>query len=616
MDRTAWIAVILSVIGLIGWEVYVAKTYPSQPAPAAATAKPAPGPLAVTSGKPEPVVDRQAPAPPAAAAASSQGPSAAPVAEQIESVVTRKLELHFTNLGGGIAEAIPLGKENLAEGGVNIKLNHAGHIAIGAITQKAGDDARLPYTLTREGDVITAERTEPDGLKISKKYTVTWDPGDPKHEGFPAVRLDVTFSNPGAQPYSLPGYYLYAGSAGPIHRKDYPANTAYDWMTGGAYHTTSVTAFDGGSIPVIGIQTSAPRAVITHPLGKAAWVAVKNQFYATIVSPLAGPGQEAPATEIWAKRFELPVTPEDQAANLPALHAVDAALGLPGLKLAPGESKTQAFQIYAGPKLHSRLELLGHGEQEIMNFGMFKAVSIILLDTMNTLKGWVGNYGIAIILLTMMVKVVLLYPQLKANSSMRRMAALGPIMAEMKTKYKDNPAKLNTETMKLYKDYGVNPLGGCLPSLIQMPIFFGFLYMLGTAAELRNSGFLWVYDLSQPDTVAHIGGFPLNVLPLLMVATQFWQMQLTPKTGDAQQQKIFMFMPLVFGFFCYNFAAALALYYTMQGVLMIIQLYATRNQPMPTLQKREGGGSGGGLTGFAERMAKKGAAGGAKRLRT
>lgn len=611
MDRTAWIAVILSVIGLIGWEVYVAKNYPA-PAPAPAAVKPAPAPLAVTSGKPESVVDRQAPTP--ATAADAQ--TGAPVAEQIESIVTRKLELHFTNLGGGIAEAIPQGKENLAEGGVNVKLNHAGHIAIGAITQKAGEDARLPYTLTRDGDTVTAERTEPDGLKISKKYTVVWDKSDPKRERFPAVRLDVTFSNVGAQPYSLPGYYLYAGSAGPIHRKDYPTNTAFDWMTGGDYHTTSVPAFDGGSIPVVGIQTSAPKAVITDPLSKVAWIAVKNQFYATIVSPLAGADQEVPATEIWAKRFDLPVTPDDQAANLPPLHAVDAALGLPGLKLAPGESKTQAFQIYAGPKLHSRLELLGHGEQEIMNFGKFKIVSIILINTMNTLKGWVGNYGLAIILLTMMVKLVLLYPQLKANASMRRMAALAPIMAEIKTKYKDNPTKASTETMKLYKDYGVNPLGGCLPALIQMPIFFGFFSMLGTAAELRNSGFLWVNDLSQPDTVAHIGGLPLNVLPLLMVATQFWQMQLTPKTGDAQQQKIFMFMPLIFGFFCYSFAAALALYYTMQGVLMIIQLYATRNQPLPTLQKREGGGAGGGLSGFAERMAKKGAAGGAKRLRT
>ena len=107
--------------------------------------------------------------------------------------------------------------------------------------------------------------------------------------------------------------------------------------------------------------------------------------------------------------------------------------------------------------------------------------------------------------------------------------------------------------------------------------------MLYPAAELRNASFLWVKDLSQPDTVAHLAGFPINVLPMLMIGTQFWQMSLTPKTGDSQQQKTMMFMPLLFGFFCYNFAAALALYYTMQGLLTILQLYITRRQTPPTL---------------------------------
>ena len=112
--------------------------------------------------------------------------------------------------------------------------------------------------------------------------------------------------------------------------------------------------------------------------------------------------------------------------------------------------------------------------------------------------------------------------------------------------------------------------------VIQMPIFFGFLYMLYPACELRNASFLWVHDLSQPDTVARIAGYPINVLPLLMIGTQFWQMSLTPRSGDPSQQKTMMFMPLLFGFFCYNFAAALALYYTMQGLLTVLQLYVTR----------------------------------------
>jgi YidC/Oxa1 family membrane protein insertase len=122
---------------------------------------------------------------------------------------------------------------------------------------------------------------------------------------------------------------------------------------------------------------------------------------------------------------------------------------------------------------------------------------------------------------------------------------------------------------------------------VQIPIFFGFYNMLGKAVELRNSKFLWVHDLSQPDTIWHLpfGGYPLNVLPLLMAGTMLWQMSLSPKSGDPMQQKIFMFMPLIFIAFCYNFASALALYWTVQNLFSVVQLYATRNQAAPTLQK-------------------------------
>ena len=219
-----------------------------------------------------------------------------------------------------------------------------------------------------------------------------------------------------------------------------------------------------------------------------------------------------------------------------------------------------------------------------MDFGKFKAVSIVLLGMMNVFHGWFGNYALAIILLTILVKAVLFPLQNKANKSMRRMSVLSPQMTALREKFKDDPTKMNAETMKLYRANGMSPLaplGGCWPMLIQMPIFFGFLYMLYTAAELRNSSFLWVHDLSQPDTVGHFAGFPINVLPLMMMGTQFWQMRLTPRTGDPAQQKTLMFMPLLFGFFCYSFAAALALYYTVQGLLTILQLYITRNQNPP-----------------------------------
>jgi YidC/Oxa1 family membrane protein insertase len=160
-------------------------------------------------------------------------------------------------------------------------------------------------------------------------------------------------------------------------------------------------------------------------------------------------------------------------------------------------------------------------------------------------------------------------------------------MQELRDKYKDDPTRMNQEVMKLYKDYGINPVSGCLPMLIQIPIFFGLFTMLRQAVELRNAHFLWVHDLSQPDTIAHVPGFgwPINILPLIMAGTNIWLMRLTPKSGDATQQKVMMFMPLIFVVFCYNFAAALALYYTTQNLFTILQLYQTRNQPLPVLEK-------------------------------
>jgi YidC/Oxa1 family membrane protein insertase len=159
-------------------------------------------------------------------------------------------------------------------------------------------------------------------------------------------------------------------------------------------------------------------------------------------------------------------------------------------------------------------------------------------------------------------------------------------MTEMREKFKDDPQKMNQEVMKLYKEYGVNPFSGCLPLLVQIPIFFGFYSMLGTAIELRNSSFFWVADLSQPDTIGYILGLPINVLPIVMAGTMVWQMVITPKTGDAMQQRIFYFMPIIFLVFCYNYASGLALYWTTQNLFSIVQLYLTRNKPLPTLEKK------------------------------
>jgi YidC/Oxa1 family membrane protein insertase len=277
----------------------------------------------------------------------------------------------------------------------------------------------------------------------------------------------------------------------------------------------------------------------------------------------------------------VPQWPEQKASG------VEGAMAMPAFQIQPGQTYSAKFEIYAGPKIYHRLAQLPHNEAEIMDFGMFKIVCQSLLNFMNLLHSWLHDYGLAILALTTVIKLSLWPIQNKANKSMRQMAALSPKMQELRDKYKDDPTRMNQEVMKLYKQYGINPVGGCLPMMIQIPIFFGLFKMLGQAVELRNAKFLWIKDLSQPDTLAFLPvlGWRVNLIPILMAASQIWLMAMTPKTGDPTQRRVMMFTPLIFLFICYNFAAALALYFTTQNLFSILQFYMNKRQPMPTLEK-------------------------------
>jgi YidC/Oxa1 family membrane protein insertase len=382
--------------------------------------------------------------------------------------------------------------------------------------------------------------------------------------------MDVDVVNGGGQPYSNPGYFVALGSAVPIHPRDYSYYTRLVWCQDGKAKGVDVNWF-GESRGLLGIVGGHPaQPFYQQDLANADWAAVSDQFFTTLIAPLTAKGNG-----VWGHRF-------DVSQNM---FGLAGALRMPGYQLSPGQSYTARFEIWAGPKIYHRLARLDHNEAEIMDFGMFKIVSQFLLNFLNWLHGFLGSYGWSILALTAVVKIVLWPLQGKANKSMRRMSLLNPKVQELRDKYKDDPTKMNQEVMKLYKDYGINPVGGCLPMAIQIPIFFGLFKMLGQAVELRNAHFLWVKDLSQPDTVAHLFNIPINVIPLCMAATQIWLMAMTPKTGDPAQRRVMMFTPLIFLFICYNFAAALALYYTTQNLFSIVQFYYNKRQPVPTLEK-------------------------------
>jgi YidC/Oxa1 family membrane protein insertase len=570
MDRTAWIVVALCVVGLVLWEIYLAKQMTPRPAPVSV----APG---QTSAAATPVILAPSPSPtPVAEAAPSSEPTPS-FAEKLETLRNSDVELRLTNRGGGIKEAVLL--KQLAEKGQRVVLNSDQSAPIGAILEQPSAPTLPEFTASAESNsTVQFERTTAEQVAIRKKFFFEKSPE--KKDNY-VIEMDVDLENRGDKPYQSGGYFVALGSAAPIHPRDYPAYTRLVWcirkdisIFGGAKGIDA--GWFGSSAGFLGLGQRAARSYYQQTVADAEWVAVSNQFFTTLVAPLTDK-----ANGVWGRRFDIERSPD------PKLLGIEGALGMPGFQLQPGQTYSARFEIYAGPKLYHRLAQLPQNEAEVMDFGMFKVVCQFLLNFMNLLHSWLHDYGLAILALTTVIKLTLWPIQNKANRSMRQMAALSPKMQELREKYKDDPTRMNQEVMKLYKQYGINPVGGCLPMMIQIPIFFGLFKMLGQAVELRNAKFLWVKDLSQPDTIAHLPllGWPINIIPLCMAATQIWLMAMTPKTGDPTQRRVMMFTPLIFLFICYNFAAALALYYTTQNLFSILQFYQNRNQPMPKLEK-------------------------------
>jgi YidC/Oxa1 family membrane protein insertase len=261
------------------------------------------------------------------------------------------------------------------------------------------------------------------------------------------------------------------------------------------------------------------------------------------------------------------------------------------MTLAPGSSLERQITFFAGPKEYRTLALIADRFQNnvdlVMGFGwvVFAFFTKTLLLAMNWLHSTLSvSYGWAIIIITVVIKL-LFWPLTQASTrSMKRMQALQPQMNAIKEKYKDDPVKMNKKVMEFMKEQRVSPLGGCLPMMLQMPVFFGFYGMIRSAIELRGAPFLWIADLSKPDTLFNFNeiipglNFPFNPLPLLMGVTMLWQARLAPPSPgmDPAQAKMMKYMPLMFMVFLYNFSAALALYWTVSNLLTIAQTKLTR----------------------------------------
>ncbi len=431
-------------------------------------------------------------------------------------------------------------------------------------------------------------------IEVTRRYILraTGDKsGDPYR-----IQHETTFRNLTDQSAPLPNL-MSLGTAALISPNDtgmYLNVAAYD---GEKAKVTERSELEGGGFSSwIGMSDGAVKPSLERT-ETVEWAAVKNQFFASIFTPAK------PGSGVVVRRVELPPLPGATHTNIGLTG--DIRLNLP--VLAANGSETVAGELYVGPKEYIRLAAFSKNEDKIMQYDYYFFNRIFLsgyvAPAMNKLLNWmhsfVGNWGVAVVLMTLLLKTVSLPFTLAASKSAKKMQKLQPLMQAVREKYKDQPQKLNQATMELFKEHKVNPMGGCIPVLITIPLFVAFFAMLQGTAELRFQSFLWAPDLSSPDTIAHIFGFPVNIMPLLMGVTMFYQMKLTPSPSmDNAQAKIFKFMPFFFTAICYNFSCALALYSTINGLFTIVQQLVvnkyTAEAPTPTpLGVPSGTGKGG-----------------------
>jgi len=338
------------------------------------------------------------------------------------------------------------------------------------------------------------------------------------------------------------------------------------WRINGENETLKTGSFDANE------DGSPGERFIGNPNGYPEWLAVRSAYF------LVGFRTDIEASQgwIWGR-------PEFFRFGMAA----------PSVRVAPGETYTADFQLYAGPSNQAALAAAWPTLDSSLKYfewfgGLMNPFAKFLLSMLNWFYGMVPNYGIAIILLTIVVRLVMVPLTIKQMRSMKQMQALAPEVEELREKYKEDPQEQSKRMMEMYRERGVNPLGGCFPVLLQMPIFIALYRMLWSSYELRGAPFiLWIKDLSEPDRLFEIPGVSyipipfiaefishLNVLPILSAAAMIISTRLMPMTGanqNPQQKMIMNIMPVVFSVICYNFASGLNLYILVSTTLGIVQ---------------------------------------------
>jgi YidC/Oxa1 family membrane protein insertase len=302
--------------------------------------------------------------------------------------------------------------------------------------------------------------------------------------------------------------------------------------------------------------------------GQISWVAYEEAYFMTAI-----------------------ISEEDKKATVKGTTLPDGEIKIsyitPSLNLRQHQKATESFTLYLGPRDFYILKALNKKLEKAINFGWFDIIAKPLLVALRFFNKHLANYGLSIILLTIIIKILFWPLTHKSYQSMKEMRKLQPMMAKIREKYKGNKQEMQKQLMGLYKTYKINPMGGCLPMIVQIPVFFALFRVLPNSIELRHAPFvLWINDLSAPD---RLFSFPFQipfmtppygipVLTLIMGASMFLQQKMTPTPGDPAQAKMMMLLPIVFTFLFINFPSGLVLYWLVNNVLSIAQQYRINRQ--------------------------------------
>jgi YidC/Oxa1 family membrane protein insertase len=547
MDKKALTAIVLSVMVVFIYQTYFAPPLPKQPDKTIKETTAAPAAKQATAPAPE----RKAPAP------AKAKPVAVRVAipEKEIAVDTKLYKAVFTTKGGTLksfklkdyrktlakdAELIELVriKEGMP-GPLGMTFSES-DIAVPADGMYETATTALDMMKAPERNRLTLSQTYPDQIKVEKIYT--FNPS--------GYNLDLEVR-------------VYNLSGAPINQ-----NALLGWheYVDPSAKTDSYT-HEG---PVIFVAKSVEREDVKKITKEksfgpdVSWGGFETKYFIAAMIP-----QNPSLTSL--------VVSQDSR------NMVSTSLKGPKHLIPAGQTGSFSYTLFLGPKDHSILKSLGVGLEDAIDFGSWmKWLAMPMLVILKYINNFVNNYGITIIILTILIKIAFWPLGNKSYKSMKEMQKLQPQMTALREKYKDDKKKAGQETMALYKAHKVNPLGGCLPMVVQIPVFFGLYNTLMYAIELRHAPlFLWIQDLSAPDTlfghipslIPIIGGFALGPLPIVMGATMFIQQKMSPPSGEPMQQKIMLIMPVVFTFLFLDFPSGLVLYWLFNNIISIGQQY-------------------------------------------